>query len=335
MGSHKADARAKIDLKAVKKPSSGGKRRAAQTSPRRGPIVAFVALALVLGGGGLVAAQVFSGPTDPILTSAPSQAEFGATDDDLCEGFSVPCSVEWVEAEEEVGALLEQVPAAGERASSVKLTYSQGPATVVVPIVAGLPQSEVAHTLWAAGLELGKVEEGFFSAPAGTVFSASETPGTEVERGTTVDVRVATGEVKVPNWKGKTKDFIVSEASRLALNVEFKTKKTDELAPGIAMSQSAKGVVEAEGLLVTVVVSAPLEDALRELPDLVGLGEVAAISSLAAEGFLTIKTVTTVDPSVDGPVVTKTTPAAGEEISLSTEVVVHISVPKKGEDRQG
>jgi beta-lactam-binding protein with PASTA domain/tRNA A-37 threonylcarbamoyl transferase component Bud32 len=96
-----------------------------------------------------------------------------------------------------VGEVIRQVPAAGAQAdnkSNVEIFVSSGPGNVDVPNVIGQPESAAANALGRQGLNAGDVQrQPSATVPAGNVISTNPPPGTEVPKGSTVDLVVSSG----------------------------------------------------------------------------------------------------------------------------------------------
>ncbi len=95
------------------------------------------------------------------------------------------------------GGVISQDPAAGLRipvGSAVAVTVSTGAGPAQVPDLTGLTQAQAAAALSQAGLAAGSVtQRQDDTAPLGTVISQDPAAGADVDRGTEVDIVVATG----------------------------------------------------------------------------------------------------------------------------------------------
>ena len=145
--------------------------------------------------------------------------------------------------------------------------------------------------------------------------------------GTVVDVVVSTGRVTVPDWTGKTREFIEAEASSLGIQVVFKEKKVNEEAPGIALNQSVKGKAIASDQTVTVVISKLVSTEKAAIPTVVGKSESEAVSLLASAGFLKIKTVSQPAKNVNKSTVTRVAPEEGTEVLVGQEITLYVATP--------
>ena len=96
------------------------------------------------------------------------------------------------------GLVISQTPTAGDEvgaASTVMLVVSTGPESVEVPDVIGMSPTEAATALEAAGLVAddyvvkGPTDEDANNAEVGQIYRQTPSAGTQVETGTTVEIR--------------------------------------------------------------------------------------------------------------------------------------------------
>jgi beta-lactam-binding protein with PASTA domain/tetratricopeptide (TPR) repeat protein len=95
-----------------------------------------------------------------------------------------------------VGQIVSQDPRAGEQVpveTTVEVGVSIGIDTVAVPNLVGLASSSALAELEQAGLQANIVQASSNSMPEGHVLKQNPDPGTEVARGSTVDITVSTG----------------------------------------------------------------------------------------------------------------------------------------------
>nr|PZN37419.1 MAG: hypothetical protein DIU70_12705 [Bacillota bacterium] len=82
---------------------------------------------------------------------------------------------------------------------------SLGPRTVTVPDVRRLTRAEAENQLLQLGLRVGAVTEVFAQdVDAGRVAEQSPPPGTQVQEGSVVDLKISRGTRRVPNLVGRT-----------------------------------------------------------------------------------------------------------------------------------
>ncbi len=108
------------------------------------------------------------------------------------------------------GNVTRTTPDAGTTVASgqqVTVYVSTGPDTATVPTLDGISESEARSALEAAGLSVGSIRRTTDPAlAAGTVMSASVESGSQVAKGTVVNLVVASGQVVIVNYTGYTLD---------------------------------------------------------------------------------------------------------------------------------
>jgi beta-lactam-binding protein with PASTA domain len=94
------------------------------------------------------------------------------------------------------GEVLSQDPAAGteqDRGSSITIVVSSGVAQVAVPSVAGDDLAGASATLGAAGFRVTSTQQSSTTVASGTVITTNPTAGTQMAKGSTVQVIVSSG----------------------------------------------------------------------------------------------------------------------------------------------
>lgn len=108
------------------------------------------------------------------------------------------------------GNVISSTPAAGTNVTAgqqVTLYVSTGPDTATVPTLDGINETEARTALTNAGLTVGSIRRQNDAAlAAGTVISATAEAGTEIAKGTTVNLVVASGKVVINDYAGYTLD---------------------------------------------------------------------------------------------------------------------------------
>lgn len=290
--------------------------------------VAGVALAGVLAAGGL---YWWAHHDDVAVPSAPAALSQGV---DPCAAFTsaqIACSVEQVTSGEVArDMLVSQSAPAGSTVNvgdAVVLSYSSGPASAFMPDVSGMTVEEATKALYAVGVSVGEVrqvEAG--TVPVGTVTGASVAAGLEVSNGDSVVLDVASGRVNLPDWKGKTREYVESDAKKIGVSVSFSEQESDG-AVGVVLSQSAPAGEVDSGTEVSVVLSKAKADPEVAIPNVVGLSGANAQAELVKAGFSAVTVVTVKNSEVTSEQVTHVVPAAGSKAKASTPVTVVVSQP--------
>ena len=155
------------------------------------------------------------------------------------------------ESDEKVAAgnVVSTVPEAGTNVTSgqrITVYVSTGPDTAKVPTLDGITESEARTSLQKAGLTVGSIRRQDDPAlAAGTIISSSVQSGSEVAKGTTVNLVVASGQVVIVDYTGYTLEAAQRELESDSKQLTVKTQqdpgckaatpptvKTQSLAPG-------------------------------------------------------------------------------------------------------
>ena len=154
------------------------------------------------------------------------------------------------------------------KGSTVTVTVSSGPEKVKLPDnLQGQSEAYVRNALKDLGLVDGRVSTvESASIPAGMVVELSPEKGSTddkgaqtVEAGSTVNIVLSSGKVKVPSLVGLTKDQAIAAltAQDGLLNTNIETVQTNERPAGTVLSQSsAAGTLVAQNSTVTIRVAA-------------------------------------------------------------------------------
>ncbi len=245
---------------------------------------------------GVLATQLFETPVYrvPDLVEMP-QAE--ARNLIAANGWDVTVESERSDVVPTVGQVVRTAPQSGvdlAEGEPFLIVVSAGPILRELPESTGLPLSEAQTRLNERGLEVSIVEQFDEVVVDGTVISWSVPgdptliAGAMVEPMTPVELVVSTGPAPrtVPSLVGRPADEVRAELEELVLvYVESGQEFSDEVAPGVVISQSLEAGTEVErGTEVTVVVSLG--------PDLVSFPDISAAANfdeaaevLIAAGF--------------------------------------------------
>jgi len=130
-----------------------------------------------------------------------------------------------------------------------------GADTVTVPNVDGKSQGAATAVLEKAGLDVDVRKVNVAHAKAGEVVRQTPTAGTDVDKGATVTLSVATGRVRIPvdKLKGSTYDEAVAILDKLGLGAE-PAYATDDAAAGTVIAVDPSGTAKI-GSTVTLTVS--------------------------------------------------------------------------------
>jgi beta-lactam-binding protein with PASTA domain len=224
------------------------------------------------------------------------------------------------------GEVLSQQPAAGERVakgSLVGLDVSKGP-PAWVPNVVGFALDVSRQSILTAGLAVGSLNRRFHAETRDQVFAQSPSGGTEVTRGSQVDVSVSDGpSAIVPNLVGQTVSAAQTWLTATGLVSGAVTAVFDAAQAGRVIGlQPAAGTEVAVGS--TVAMTASRGPATVTVPDLVGGTEASGATTLAGLG-LSVGTVThAFDARAAGQVASQS-PAAGTVVGAGASVSFVVS----------
>jgi len=203
----------------------------------------------------------------------------------------------------------------------------QAPAEMVrVPGVVGMAQPKAEEAITAVGLEVGRITESpSTTATAGAVMSQDPAKGDEVEKGSRVDLVVATASdlVVVPDVTGMSKDDALQELARAQLKVSTTEAPSDSVPAGDVMSQSPKaGQQVPPDTEVGIVVSNGPKNV--SVPDVSGMTKTEAEQEIGDAG-LVAKSVEGYSTSVPADQVISQTPPSGASVAPGTQVALLIS----------
>jgi serine/threonine-protein kinase len=250
-----------------------------------------------------------------------------------------------IEAEEfnenvPAGKVIRQNPEAGaklKKNGTVRLVLSKGSGKVAVPGgLVGQSASFVEAKLKEAGLNPERQPDAYSDTiEQGNVISVDPPSGTLVQKGSTVKYTVSKGpappkEVTVPDVSGLTIPEASARLEQAGLKLGSTTEQfSDSVPTGLVISQSpAAGQKVKEGSPVNITVSKGPQKTKVTVPNVEGMSQANAVSTLSAAGLLTnVTEVATLDPSKIGKVISQS-PSAGSLVDEGS--TVNITVGKVG-----
>ncbi len=225
------------------------------------------------------------------------------------------------------GTVLEQDPPAGSRAddgSTVTITVSLGPATVVITDVAGQPEKRALRTLTELGLKPKVKRQSSATVKAGLAIGTIPPVGRQLGRGESITLLISTGvkQVQVPAVIGAQQDVADTRIRDAGLIPDFENRDSDAPAGQVIAQDPTGGATVKQHTAVTLVVSNG--PAPAAVPNVVGESLQAAKLDLKA-ARLSVRVVkrTTTDPNEDGQVVEQS-PSAGTRLSPGEFVTVFV-----------
>ncbi|MFG2333799.1 Stk1 family PASTA domain-containing Ser/Thr kinase [Streptomyces sp. NPDC048604] len=255
---------------------------------RRGPLVAVLAVLLLLGAGSGVwyinSGQFTRVPS--VLGRTEAQATKRLTD----AGLDVSATERAFSDTYARGTVMATDPAPGDRIrgnGSVRLTLSRGPEIVKVPNLKGEPLAEAKKLLVRDGLVPGVVSRAFSDdIPQGAVIRTDPEPGTERRPDSAVALVVSRGvPIDVPDVTGDASADATTTLKDAGLKVQVAPERVHSpLAAGTVAAQSlAEGSRAAKG--DTIVLTVSKGPRMVAVPDVTGKDVDAARTALEGAGF--------------------------------------------------
>jgi beta-lactam-binding protein with PASTA domain/predicted Ser/Thr protein kinase len=285
----------------------------------------LVVLALLLLAVAGVIAYALTRPetalVPTVLGKQQSQAEAILGD----AGFEV--SVTSTSNDAPKGTVLEQDPPAGETAdkgSTVTISVSLGPGTVVVPDVVGQPEARATKTLEDAGFRVRDKRSPSRSVRKGLVIASQPPADRMIERNSVVTLIVSAGPklVQVPSVVGTQQDAAEAALRDAGLTPVVERRNSDAPDGQVIAQDPVAGATVKANANVIVTVSKGLPAAV--VPNVVGESQDAAKADIEGAG-LSARVVrrTTTDESEDGQVLDQS-PSAGTRLPRGEAVTIFV-----------
>lgn len=203
---------------------------------------------------------------------------------------------------------------------------------IMVPDVVGMQTQEATQEIIKAGLQVGSITEVDATeenVKPGTVTETDPAANTEVAADTKVDLKVVKTEeelkISIPDVVGQSQASATAVLQNAGFVVTVEQQASDSVDTGKVISQNPKGGLDApKGATVLIVVSAGPETQQVEVPDVTGLSESAAASTISAAGLKMKKSTGSSDTVVEGNVISQV-PAAGKSVDEGSKITVVIS----------
>jgi eukaryotic-like serine/threonine-protein kinase len=281
-------------------------------------LAAVLAAVLLLGGKGKVTVPDVTGQNEQTADSILRRAGLNPVPQ-LQSSSTVPA-----------GLVISQSPEANKRVESgsrVNLVVSGGPASVPIPDVEGLSESDALKKLKKAGFKPRTTKQASATVPAGKVIGTNPAAGALAQVGSGVEVQVSSGPapVTVPDVTGESQSAAESALTSAELEVGTVTKRaSNDQQPGTVLSQSPAGgsSAKAKSKVDLVVAEAPKEAAV---PNVVGESQGLAKSTLEQAGFkVATATGQTTEAGQVGNVL-RQTPGPGTKAKRGSAVTITIA----------
>lgn len=261
--------------------------------------IAIILLAGVITG---LALNIFGGGGTATVPDVVNSTRSKATTTIQSAGFEVGDITEVSSDTVTAGLVISQSPEGGSTAakgSKIDLTISSGPENqeVAIPNIVGMTESEAQAALADAGLKYrAGTAEYSDTVPEGQVISQSPEAQSEVKQGTEVVYILSKGaqSTSVPDVTGMSYSEAITTLNNAGFEVDIPVdhEYSDTVGKGLVIRYSPTSGVPNKDT-VTIVVSDGPDTASQQtdVPDVTGLDEESAISTISSAGF-TIKEVT-------------------------------------------
>ena len=221
--------------------------------------------------------------------------------------------------------VIDQIPRGvqADKGSVVTLIVSNGPTTVKMPDVIGIPESDARRRVKRADLRVTIERESSTKVPDGTVIRTDPGPGRLTERNSSVTLFVSSGpsESVVPNVIGEDQESAVVRIRAEGLSAIVREKASSEQLDTVVDQTPAAGQKVDEGSSVTIFVS---DNTVKEVPDVTGLTQDDAEAELRDAGFaVSVRTRPTDQPDEDGTVLSQS-PRGGAERRARATVTITV-----------
>lgn len=290
----------------------------------------------VLGAGSYFGIDSYLDSQKINVPSAVKFIDYGTEIDTACDAFedvSLSCNVTWkINEDASRGNLLFQSIASGEKVaknSNIELVYSKGKKENTMPDFTDYSLDKVIEEFYNMGLTVGAIKEVDNSnLDKNKVVATSVEAGAIVESGATVDIEVSSGSVEIPNWLGKTKEFVEADSTKNGFNVVFTEEESTETS-GTIISQSPEPGSTEKVKAIELKVAKSFENKDIVIPDVLTKTPEEAQTELAVAGFRKITTVEVPNSEVKSIQVTQVVPEVGKTAKTDDNIVIIVSVPSE------
>jgi serine/threonine-protein kinase len=190
----------------------------------------------------------------------------------------------------DVGKVVRTDPSVGSGVSSgstVVLLVGAGPKTITVPHVKGLSATDANNLLVSKGFTVNPTNINVNSpaAPLGVVIGSTPKEGTSQKLGAEVTLKVATGNVQIPNIKGMSCDDATKALQKLTLKPSCREQPNQQTPAGQAFATYPYAITTTapQNSSITILVSSGPSQA--PLPNVVGQTSGDAKRALRDAGF--------------------------------------------------
>ena len=201
--------------------------------------------------------------------------------------------------------------------------------TVKVPDVVGYTEQDARDSLKEAGLKVGRIKlEKSNTVPEGMIISQDPKANTQVQPGSVVNLTISSKEetVNVPNLKGLTAAEAEQQLAALGLVGVSKQDSSDTVEAGKVCDQDpAFNSQVAVGSTVTYTVSTGKKAENVKVPNVLGIGEVDAVSALEGRGLNVSVSYESTANANQGEVIRQSI-SGGTEVAKGSSITITVAV---------
>jgi serine/threonine-protein kinase len=206
-----------------------------------------------------------------------------------------------------------------------------GGRTALVPVsnYVGMTQHDAELLIQNAGLKPDSTSEPNDQIAAGQVVSQDPQPGTKIDKGGTVHLKISAGkgQVKIPDVSNQSLDDAQSQLRDAGLDYKVQQENSDSVDAGkVTRTDPPAGSQVEKGTIITLFVSTGKQQV--QIPDVSGEDPATAANTLGNRG-LTTETVSQSSDTVESGTVIGTNPPAGTSVPKGSKVQLIVSSGKE------
>ena len=201
--------------------------------------------------------------------------------------------------------------------------------SVTVPDVVGYTEQDARDSLKQAGLKVGRIKlEKSNTVPEGMIISQDPKANTQVQPGSVVNLTISSKEetVNVPDLKGLTAAEAEQKLAALGLVGASKQDSSDTVEAGKVCEQDpAANSQVAVGSTITYTVSTGKKKETVKVPNVLGIGEVDAVSALEGRGLYVSVDYESTSNASQGEVIRQSI-SGGTEVTKGSSITITVAV---------
>lgn len=292
----------------------------------------IVAVLIIAAGIGIAFGLGLLGGQSKAVPDVVGKTLEQATSELKTAGFTVGDVKEQNDDTVPAGSVIDQSPTANaeaEAGTAVNLTISLGAEEVEVPTLVGMAEADAKKALETAGFVADpQPAEYDTKIESGLIISQSPEAGSKLAKGSKVSYTPSKGNetVRVPDVTGKSKSSAISALENAGFKVSTKSEYSTSVSKGNVISQNpSAGLEVSKGSKVTLAISKGEEIVMVKVPDVVGLTQTAAKSTLTNLG---LKVNITYEPHSENNVVLEQDPQDGASVEKGTTINLIVDAKK-------